>query len=372
MVQEISPGIQRFADFPYQVTVGNDVRLAFPEIIGYEPTLLELCDRNSAQFELEAIARNISADSQIFFNIYALWIDEAIDFPNHILLCLEDVTEIMRLRQDLIHRSNEMQLLLHQVSSSKDYTDKILASMTDLLIVTTALGRIKTVNRAVESLLGYTDTELHNQSISKIIGDQQILPNIHEYGSNSEFEITCLSKEGNLVMLSFSCTSLEVQSKNLPSSIRNSMGSSINYDLLYVGRKINPEELALRQSHSLSVRLNLLLEHLQIGILFEDEVGRLMFINPCLCQMMSISTLPKNWLGTEAIQATEAWRSQFIDPDYFVGRVQSLVASRQQVFKDELLLVDGKILQRDYTPISLEGSAYGHLWQFHELPNHSS
>jgi len=368
IVQEISAGIQKFADFPYRINVGDDARFAFPELIGSELILGDICNHQASQFELEGIMREHDRGKQIYFNLYTICIDNQDPESNreYTLLCLEDVTEKMVLRQELLHRSNETQLLLQQLSLAKAYTDKIISCMADLLIVTTATGMIKLINPATEAILGYSAEQLRNQSFASIISNKSILPYLDKKELVKDLEVACINKDGIQVILSLSCTTLDIQPIDLPQSVLAILESASAKDLIYVGRRVPAVELAERQLRSLASRLSILIEHLPQGILLEDEVGRLLLINTQLCEMLEIAPNPQSWLGTESIQATDIWRSQFDDPDQFVGHIQTLVAAREPVLEEKIVFNNGKSLQRDYIPIKLEGSVFGHLWQYRQ------
>ena len=76
----------------------------------------------------------------------------------------------MKWRQDL-QKSND------EIISSKEYTDNIVNSMNDSLIVASQDGTIKRVNKATILLLGYTEEELIGKHIGSIIinGDKLLL-----------------------------------------------------------------------------------------------------------------------------------------------------------------------------------------------------
>jgi adenylate cyclase len=366
IVQEISSGIQKFADFPYRINVGDDARFAFPELIGSELILGGLSEIQTSQFELEGILREHDQGKLLYFNLYTICIGEQEPEINSqfVLLCLEDVTEKMILRQELLHRSNETQLLLQQLSIAKAYADKIISCMADILIVTTSKGIIKLINPAAESILGYSADQLIDLPFANIVGNKGILPYLDKKELVKDLEVACINKEGVQVILSLSCATLELQALDLPQSVLAILESSSDQDLIYVGRRIPSEELAQRQLRSHATKLNIMLKHLPQGILLEDEVGRLLLINAELCQLFEINPTPQTWLGTESIQATDAWRSRVIDPNQFVGQVQTLVAARQKLIAEKIQLKNGISLERDYIPVIIDGNIFGHLWQY--------
>ncbi|MDX1977468.1 MAG: PAS domain S-box protein [Pseudanabaenaceae cyanobacterium bins.68] len=359
-VLELSPGIQKFADFPYLVSVGDDARLAFPEIIGAEELLGKFCEPQSQQFELEGILREQEQAEKVYFNLYAVCIEEE-GSPNHLLLCLEDVTEKMTLRQELLHRHNETELVLQQLRTAKTYTDKILSSMSDPLLITTANGTIKRVNAATEKLLGYSNQELRGQLLDHLVQ----YPLSERAALVKELEVPCLTKDGLQIMLSLSCATLELPMFDLSPRQLSELGFQPEFDLIYVGRRITSEELASRQLRSLANRLSSLIEHLPQGILLEDQTGNLVIINSQLCQMIGLTAPAPALVDTPSIQATDLWRSRFLAADEFVGSIQSLIAGRRRVLGQRLPLRQGGHWLRDYIPMPIDQYNHGHLWQYH-------
>ena len=66
---------------------------------------------------------------------------------------------------DLARSFNRMSADLTRTTVSKDFLDSILANMHDALLVTTAAGQIRSSNRSVQSLLGYSETALQERRI---------------------------------------------------------------------------------------------------------------------------------------------------------------------------------------------------------------
>ena len=211
-----SPGAARFGDPPEQVGVGEDITRGFPELLGLEDVLIAICAGDLPDFSLTAIAR-ISADQvALYFDIYLFGDPEAKQPVDQLICLLEDVTERRALEQSLVQNSNETNLLVNQLRISKNYIDRILASMADVLIVTNPVGQIKTVNQAAIDLFGYSEAELINQSIFLLVKDAQIT-----IGKPSK----CQTKNNKMLVISFSCSTLETM-------------PDIEPNLIYVGRNI--------------------------------------------------------------------------------------------------------------------------------------
>jgi len=74
----------------------------------------------------------------------------------------------------LVGAINKMTEDLREKTVSKEYMDNIFMSTTISLIVTDTRGKMRTVNKATEELLGYKTEELIGSPISMIVGDEAI------------------------------------------------------------------------------------------------------------------------------------------------------------------------------------------------------
>lgn len=168
-IVEFSDQAQQFADAAYLLEPQIDFSFGFPELIGMESDLQAVAHGKQPYFTLHAIARSQMNGELLYFDLHGLSLAGSVDFPgSSIILLLEDVTERMTLEQQLVQASNEMSLLLNVLTASENYLDKIIASIADVLIVTTPNGMIKTVNLAAKTLLGYSEEEIISQPFAKL------------------------------------------------------------------------------------------------------------------------------------------------------------------------------------------------------------
>lgn len=163
VVVSFSNGVQQYAE--ETITVGDDLRTGFPEIIGLEAVCQEIAAGETAKFSLETIGRTLTPSETIYFNLYIQ------AFNEHLIVLLEDVTELISLRQSSMQRLNEAEIVLNKLQRFEYCTNKIIASMRDVLIITTPSGAIERVNRAATDLLAQKKSALLNQSIDRIIQD---------------------------------------------------------------------------------------------------------------------------------------------------------------------------------------------------------
>jgi adenylate cyclase len=240
LIQEISLQVQRFADCPDEVVAGNDVRIAFPELVGTEEILIEIFEKRLPNFELKAITRLLENGSRLYFDMYM------VDFTNddnyHILIIFfQDVSDRMALEQTLVQATNEMDILLSTLAATNNYVEKIITSMAEVLLVTTATGKIKKVNQAAQDLFGYSESELVGQQIDALAAVGSSLPAVSPEGpqqSQTNAEVICTAKTGEKLTVAFSCTAI-------PADIKGISGSWVAVqDFVYIGRDVTDRQRA--------------------------------------------------------------------------------------------------------------------------------
>jgi PAS domain S-box-containing protein len=256
IVRETSSNIGRFADVPELALCDRDIRLAFPEFIGVEPILSDILHGQQSYFELKGIARFENNNQPFYFDLSVT--QEPGDNPQDIrlLVVFEDATERMILKQELMQRVNEANLLVSTLAAAKAYTDRIITAMADALLVTKQNGRIEIVNDAALDLFGYTRDELIDRGISTIFETANLLPEWREvvgttdaYGESplekdletdletnleTNLEIPCRTKSGKSLVVAFSRSVIPTELPGL-------------HKILYIGRDITERKRAAEQ-----------------------------------------------------------------------------------------------------------------------------
>ncbi|HEV8359427.1 MAG TPA: ATP-binding protein [Candidatus Thermoplasmatota archaeon] len=114
-------------------------------------------------------------------------------------------------------------------------------------------------------------------------------------------------------------------------------------------------------------RLRALIDHLQSGLLVEDEHRNIVHVNHEFLKIFGIPLQPEQMVGMNCSQAAEQSKGMFTDPTTFVARITDILAQRQLAKGDEMTLVDGRYLERDYVPILLDGQFRGHYWHYRDV-----
>ncbi|MBE9003789.1 PAS domain S-box protein [Fortiea sp. LEGE XX443] len=226
-----SEQVQRFASQPQEVMLGKDIRVSFPEFIGKEDILQSILQGQQENFELAAIRRTFDHQSDIYINIYI--ISEPKE-KSSLMILIEDVTEKLKIKQDLLKITNAANLLSMTLVAYKNYMDTVISSMADALLVTTNTGKIKKINLAAQKLFDFQESELINQPISLIFDDNFLLLRIINHYSKinrdlQHFEVVCRKKTREKVLVAFSCAVMQKKNEVLE-------------DIIYIGRDITSRQ----------------------------------------------------------------------------------------------------------------------------------
>ena len=97
-----------------------------------------------------------------------------------------------------------------ELEKVKDYTDNIIKSMIDTLIVVDPDAKIKTINKATSDLLGYKEEELIGKPVATIFAEEDTpfkwtrMKKLIEEGSIRDYDMTYKTKSGEKIPVSFS------------------------------------------------------------------------------------------------------------------------------------------------------------------------
>ncbi|MGD2179651.1 ATP-binding protein [Lusitaniella coriacea] len=240
-ILEYSRDIKQFAEWSEAIAIGQDIRRGFPEFVGLEDLLATILDEQQEHFELSGIARSTQNNPNLFFDLEIVRYQHTTHHNPCLMVLVNDATERMIFQKRLVQSANQAELLLRRLTCTKDYTEKIVNSMADALIVTNRAGKIETLNLATETLFGYRQDELITQPISQLIAQEKSLIEAARANHNVKIEIVCQKKTGETLTVSFSCAAIETEEET--------------ENFIFVGRDVTQEKQAKAQIQQLNVSL---------------------------------------------------------------------------------------------------------------------
>jgi PAS domain S-box-containing protein len=111
-------------------------------------------------------------------------------------------------------------------------------------------------------------------------------------------------------------------------------------------------------------RLASLIQNLDTALLLEDENRKIIFTNEKFCQIFNITVSPTLLTGADCTTAAEESKHLFTNSDEFIARIDDLLTRKEKAVGDELIMVNGLTLERDYIPIFNNQEYQGHLWAY--------
>jgi PAS domain S-box-containing protein len=114
-------------------------------------------------------------------------------------------------------------------------------------------------------------------------------------------------------------------------------------------------------------RLSTLIGSLQSGILVENEHREIVLTNQRFCDIFNLDLAPAALLGADCSQMAVQSAAIFANPDQVTQRIDELLDRQEPATEEELVLKDGRVLERDYVPIVAGDRFQGHLWQYRDI-----
>ncbi len=149
------------------------------------------------------------------------------------------------------------------------------------------------------------------------------------------------------------------------SEVRDASGA-----LLYkvaVIEDITSDLLADKKLRASEERMVSLIRNLQTGILVEDENQQITLANDKYCELLGLEILPESLHGLSGETLRLQQREIYRDDDIVENRLRYILQKKELVLSDELILKDGRTLERDYIPIYSGDTYKGHLWSYNDV-----
>jgi PAS domain S-box-containing protein len=109
-------------------------------------------------------------------------------------------------------------------------------------------------------------------------------------------------------------------------------------------------------------RFYAILSNLYSGLLLVTDEGKVEFVNQAFCNLLCPEDAPDALLGLNAIDMIERIKQVYLHPDESVARIREIVDEGKLILGEEISLQTGKVLLRDFVPLTVDGKSYGRLW----------
>lgn len=255
---------------------------------------------------------------------------------------------------------NELGQRINELYISENRYREVIESAQDIIYTISPTGHFTFVNSYVESILGYSESEIIGKFFIEIIEHSHRKNLIDFYtamvqqkqkSTYSEFPV--LHKNGTVVWVGQTVRLIQHEDKII--------------ELVAVARDITKTKLVQENLLTTQARLTTLITNFQQGMLVEDENRRIILVNQLFCDIFNIPAPPQALIGMDCSQSAEQSKYLFQNPDQFVIRIEEVLREQKNVIDEELPMIDGRTLKRDYIPIFLDNKYQGHLWNYKDI-----
>ncbi len=174
----------------------------------------EVIEKGYTEKPIELILRKVDG-KEFFVSASANLLRDAEGNPKNVVAILRDITELQRVQDEVV--------------AARDYTENIIESMIDTLIVVDPDARIRTINQATSDLLGYREEELIGKPAATIFAEEEEeeeeeevsifkgtrLKKLVEEGTIRDYDMKYRTKKGEVIPVSFSGSVMRGKDGNL-------------------------------------------------------------------------------------------------------------------------------------------------------------
>jgi PAS domain S-box-containing protein len=131
---------------------------------------------------------------------------------------------------------------------------------------------------------------------------------------------------------------------------------------------MNPQSVTDLITHS---AFSILVENLQQAVLLETPDRRIKLVNQAFCDLFRIPVPPDQLTGLDCSNAAEQAKELFARPAEFISRITVLLDKMERATGETVRMADGKVLLRDFIPLSNEEGFAGLLWTYTDITRHT-
>lgn len=216
------------------------------------------------------------------------------------------------------------------------------------------------VNKAFKDIYGYTDEEIIGQNSAILVSDLykdnvDILQKTIEGGWHGERWNK--KKNGHHFQISIDTSPIYDEEGKIFAVV------GFAHDITERVRIY--EEISLKNTY-----LESLISNMQAGVIVEDENRKISVVNEHLIKMFiqsEISPEAKNVKGLSCEVFLKGMKAVIINIDDFYKRINDLLLEQKICINEEIILKDGRVLERDFVPLNINHEAKGVLWVYRDV-----
>lgn len=121
------------------------------------------------------------------------------------------------------------------------------------------------------------------------------------------------------------------------------------------------------QAEADGVRLLLLVDQIDTGVILEDGAGNVQQANAALCTLLALEAAPYSLEGMPVPELLESAAKRFIGPEGFLRRVAEMRAATADSKGESFVMVDGGVIELDRLVVTVGDNTVGHVWLFRQM-----
>jgi PAS domain S-box-containing protein len=299
----------------------------------------------AVRYEKEYIRKD---GSRVPIELLVHLVTESDGKPQYYYSFLTEITERKLAEERLRASEQEFVAVFERAAVGKVLTDP-------------ATNRMLRVNKALADMLGYSIDELSQMTFVEITHPEDREQGLTGYdlvrkGSTDKWQVEkrCVRKDGSIIWV-------------------NSSGSMIHYEdgrpdrSIAVIQDITERKQAEEKLRTTLQRFNNILSNVLYGILLVGEDDRVEFANQYFCDQFGFAERPSDMVGMTAREMLQKVSPAYADPEINLARIGQIVAQGNRVRDEEISMHDGRVLLRDFVPISVDGKPSGRMWHHRDI-----
>lgn len=261
--------------------------------------------------------------------------------------------ELYLLSEELKNSNTKLETLLDEKSSQ---LEGIFENIVDAYVVIDLEGNVMKFNDAASELFGY-DINKEPLNVMNLVYKDDVtyalssFSNLQEKGFFKDYEARIYTKSHKVKWVHINASVVYDKSKK-PIAAQG------------IVRDITESKISDKKLKESENRLATLIQNLDSAILLEDEHRKIVLTNHKFCEFFKIPVSPELLIGQDCSNPANESKLMFDNPDEFVTRIEAILANKTMVLGDEITMVDGTILERDFIPIKNGDEYKGHLWTY--------
>lgn len=241
-------------------------------------------------------------------------------------------------------------------------TKTIVTSAVDGIITIEASGIVQSFNPAAESIFGYSAEEVIGCNVS------MLMPSPHDSLHDSYIRRYVETGKATIIGIGREVPARRKDGTEFPCDLSVSE-TQVGDTIQFVGilRDISDRKEAERALIETTTRLATLIQNLNAGVLVEDESHRVVLANTTFTDMFAVGQAPELMAGSDVSRVADLMEPAFTDASGFRDEWKRLMSRNEPLMEQVLDLADGRIVSRDFIPISVDGQHRGNLWLYHDV-----